>query len=82
MVMELKFKEGVFGFVYDSQYGEVKKVFRKPLNETEKMLVWDLVDEYDGVFFDVETVSEVFEVNEDLLSCDSEGLNRVLEFVK
>ena len=80
--MELKFKEGVFGFVYDSQYGEVKKVFNKPLNETEKMLVWDLVDEYDGVFFDVETVSEVFEVNEDLLSCDSEGLNRVLEFVK
>ena len=82
MVMELKFKEGVFGFVYDSQYGEVKKVFNKPLNETEKMLVWDLVDEYDGVFFDVESVSEVFEVNEDLLSCDSEGLNRVLEFVK
>lgn len=80
--MELKFKEGVFGFVYDSQYGEVKKVFNKPLNETEKMLVWDLVDEYDGVFFDVESVSEVFEVNEDLLSCDSEGLNRVLEFVK
>ena len=61
MVMELKFKEGVFGFVYDSQYGEVKKVFNKPLNETEKMLVWDLVDEYDGVFFDVESVSEVFE---------------------
>ena len=30
----------------------------------------------------VESVSEVFEVNEDLLSCDSEGLNRVLEFVK
>ena len=80
--MELKFKEGVFGFIYDSEYGEVTKVFDKPLIESEKNLIVEVIGEYDCLFTDINSVNELFEVNEDLLSCDSEGLNRVLEFVK
>ena len=80
--MELKFKEGVFGFIYDSEYGEVTKVFDKPLIESEKNLIVEVIGEYDCLFTDINSVNELFELTEDLLDCDSEGLNRVLEFVK
>jgi hypothetical protein len=80
--MELKFKEGVFGFIYDSEYGEVTKVFDKPLNESEENLIVEVIGEYDCLFTNINSVNELFELTEDLLDCDSEGLNRVLEFVK
>lgn len=83
MELKLKFKEGVFGFIYDSQYGEVKKVFDKPLIESEKNLIVEVIGEYDCLFADINSVNELFEFeDEDSLNCDSEGLNRVLEFVK
>ena len=81
--MKVKFKEGVYGFIYDSQYGEVTKVFDRPLTESEENIVREVIGEYDSLMIDIDSVNELltFE-NEDDLDCDSEGLNTVLEFVK
>ena len=81
--MKVKFKEGVYGFIYDSQYGEVTKVFDRPLTESEENIVREVIGEYDSLMNDIDSVNELFTFeNEDDLDCDSEGLNRVLEFVK
>ena len=81
--MKVKFKEGVYGFIYDSQYGEVTKVFDKPLTESEKKVIVEVIGEYDCLFTEIDSVNELFVFeDEDSLECDSEGLNRVLEFVK
>jgi hypothetical protein len=81
--MKVKFKEGVYGFIYDSEYGEVTKVFDKPLIESEKNLIVEVIGEYDCLLTDIDSVNELFTFeDEDDLDCDSEGLNRVLEFVK
>ena len=81
--MTVKFKDNVYGFVYDSEYGEVTKVFDKPLTELEEKLIVEVIGEYDCLFTDINSVNELFTFeDEDDLDCDSEGLNRVLEFVK
>jgi len=81
--MKVKFKDNVSGFIYDSEYGEVTKVFDKPLNELEKKVIVEVIGEYDCLFTDINSVNELFTFeDEDDLDCDSEGLNRVLEFVK
>jgi len=81
--MKVKFKDNVSGFIYDSEYGEVTKVFDKPLNELEKKVIVEVIGEYDCLFTDIKSVNELFTFeDEDDLDCDSEGLNRVLEFIK
>jgi hypothetical protein len=81
--MTVKFKDNVSGFIYDSEYGEVTKVFDKPLNELEKKVIGEVIGEYDCLFTDINSVNELFTFeDEDSLNCDSEGLNKVLEFVK
>ena len=80
--MTVKFKDNVSGFVYDSEYGEVKVIFGKVLTESEKNVIQEVLGEYDCLFTDIDSVNEIFEFNEDSLNCDSEGLNKVLEFVK
>ena len=62
---------------------EVTKVFDKPLTESEEKIIVEVLGEYDCLFTDINSVNELFEFeDEDSLNCDSEGLNRVLEFVK
>jgi hypothetical protein len=79
---EVKFKDNVYGFIYDSCYGQVNKVFTEPLTEKELKLVESVVGAYDCIFTDIKSVKEVFEFDEDSLSCDVEGLNKVLEYVE
>ena len=45
--MKVKFKDKVSGFIYDSEYGEVTKVFDKPLTELEEKLIVEVIGEYD-----------------------------------
>ena len=79
--MKTKFKEGVYGFIYDSVYGEVTKVFNTPLTESEKSLVLEVLGDDDCLFMNIDSVNEMFTFeDEDSLNCDSEGLNKVLEF--
>ena len=81
--MKVKFKDNVSGFIYDSEYGEVKTIFGKVLTESEKSMIVEVLGEYDCLFTDIDSVNELFTFeDEDSLNCDSEGLNRVLEFVK
>ena len=79
---EVKFKDGVYGFIYDSVYGEVTKVFTEPLNESELKLVSSVLSEDDCIFTDIDSVNEVFEFDENSLECDVEGLNKVLEYTE
>ena len=79
--MKVKFKANVYGFIYDSQYGEVTKVFDRPLTESEENIIREVIGEYDSLMIDIDSVNELFTFeNEDDLDCDSEGLNTVLEF--
>jgi hypothetical protein len=83
MVMKkVQFKSDVYGFIYDSVYGEVTKVFTTPLNESELKLISSVIDEDDCMFVDIESVNEMFEFNDNSLECDTEGLNKVVEYVK
>tara|TARA_R110000822_G_scaffold10358_9_gene39274 strand:+ start:276 stop:521 length:246 start_codon:yes stop_codon:yes gene_type:complete len=79
---KVQFKSDVYGFIYDSVYGEVTKVFTTPLNESELKLISSVIDEDDCMFVDIESVNEMFEFNDNSLECDTEGLNKVVEYVK
>ena len=76
----LKFKEGVFGFVFDSANNEITKVFNRVLSADESILIMEVISDYNCLFEDEEVINEMFTVDseEDLL--DSE-LNRVLDWI-
>ena len=78
----VKLKENVFGFTYDSEYGNVQKIFTQPLTEKEIKLINKVLSEDDVLFTDNEDINSMFEFDckEDLES-DVEGLNEVLEWV-
>ena len=78
----VKLKENVFGFTYDSEYGNVQKIFTQPLTKNEIKLVNKVLSEDDVLFTDNEDINSMFEFDckEDLES-DVEGLNEVLEWV-
>ena len=81
--MTVKFKDNVSGFVYDSEYGEVKAIFGKVLTESEKNIIQEVLGEYDCLFTDIKSVNELFTFeDEDSWNCDSEGLNKVLDWIK
>jgi hypothetical protein len=79
--MKLQFKENVYGFIYDSQYGEITKVFDKSLTESEEKTIMEVLDEDDLLFTNIEEIEEMFTIDEDSLG-DDEDLNKVLEFIK
>ena len=77
----LKFKEGVFGFVFDSANNEITKVFNRVLSADESILIMEVISDYNCLFEDEEVINEMFTVDcEEDLSDDE--LSRVLEFVK
>lgn len=78
----VKLKENVFGFTYDSEYGNVQKIFTQPLTKKEIKLINEVLSEDDVLFTDNEDINSMFEFDckEDLES-DVEGLNEVLEWV-
>jgi len=41
----LVFKENVYGFVYDSQYGNVTQIFKTPLSEETINIIEESIDE-------------------------------------
>ena len=80
--MKLQFKENVYGFIYDSQYGEITKVFDKPLTKSEEETIMEVLSEDDCLFTSIEEIEDMFTIDEDSLGSDNEGLNKVLELVK
>jgi hypothetical protein len=78
----LVFKENVYGFVYDSSLGSVKKIYNKQLNENEIDLINEILSEDDVLFTNIKDVREMFEITskEDLLD-DEEGFDEVFDFI-
>ena len=79
----VKLKNEVTGFIYDSEYGNVQKIFTEPLTEKEIKLINKVLSEDDVLFTDNSDINSMFEFDckEDLES-DVEGLNEVLEWVE
>jgi len=79
----LVFKENVYGFIYDSQYGNVTQIFKTSLDEDDIKLLRETIDEdYDCLLTDIKDCNEMFEIKslDDLLN-DEEGLNAVFDFI-
>jgi hypothetical protein len=78
----LVFKENVYGFVYDSSIGNVKKIYNKQLTENEVELINEILSEDDVLFTNIKDVREMFEITskEDLLD-DEEGFDEVFDFI-
>jgi hypothetical protein len=78
----LVFKENVYGFVYDSSIGNVKKIYNKQLTENEVELINEILSEDDCILVDIEECNCLFEITskEGLLN-DKEGLNEVFDFI-
>jgi len=79
----LVFKENVYGFVYDSQFGNVTQIFKTPLDEETIEIIEESIDEdYDVLFTDIKDVREMFEItSKESLENDEEGFNDVLDFI-
>jgi len=78
----LVFKENVYGFVYDSSLGSVRKIYNKQLNENEIELINEILSEDDVLFTNIESVREMFEIeSKEHLKSDEEGLNEVFDFI-
>ena len=80
--LEVKFKEGVYGFIFDSCDDSIVKVFTTPVTETELKLVREVIGDDDCIFTDIKEVNEVFDIDMDSLYEDIDGLGKVLEYVE
>lgn len=47
MTQQLKFVDGIYGFVYDGNYGYVSKVFREPISEIEAKAMNKVIGDQD-----------------------------------
>ena len=76
----VKLKSEVKGFIYDTCYGHVKKVFNS-LTEQEIQTINKILDEDDRLITENDNLNELFEFEtEDQLKNDHESLNKVFEW--
>jgi fructose-specific phosphotransferase system component IIB len=76
----VKLKNEVKGFIYDTCYGQVKKVFND-LTEQEIKTINKVLSEDDMLITESDDLNELFEFEtEDRLKNDTESLNKVLEW--
>ena len=78
--MKLKFKEGVYGFIFDSQHDEIVKILTSPPSEAELKRLSGVLDEYDMLFTDIKTVNEMFEIESKEQLLADKGLSQVLDW--
>ena len=77
----LRFKENVYGFIYDSSFGSVKKIYNRQLNENEIELINEVISEDDVLLTNIKDVRELFEItSKEHLTSDEEGLNEVFDY--
>jgi len=75
----VKLKSEVKGFIYDTCYGQVKKVFNS-LTEQEVKTINRVLSEDDMLITESDDLNELFEFEtEERLKNDTESLNEVLE---
>ena len=79
--MELRLKEGVFGFTWNYETGELEEVFTEELSSKEIQLIGRVMGDDVSLVLENRDIEFIFgdEVNKDEL--EEMGLNVVLEFV-
>lgn len=67
MKKQLKFVDGVYGFLYSGVYGYTINVFDKPITETELKAMYQVISDDDCLFIvgDEDTIVELWEINDD-----------------
>jgi hypothetical protein len=67
--MKLRFKDGVYGFVFDGWYGEINNIITEPISENDVKFFNRTSDEYMSLFTDVDSVVEFFGLeNKDIVN--------------
>ena len=80
--MELKLKEGVFGFTWNFETGEVREVFTEELTSKEIQLIGRVMGEDISLILEDHDVELVFgDSIEDQAELKEMGLAEVMEFV-
>ena len=79
--MELRLKEGVFGFTWNYETGELEEVFTEELSSKEIQLIGRVMGDDVSLVLENRDIEFIFgdEVNKEEL--EEMGLNVVLEFV-
>ena len=67
MTKQLKFVDGVYGFVYDSIHGYVSKTFHEPISELELKAMYRVLNDDDLLFVrgDEASIIEMWELNDE-----------------
>ena len=82
----LKLKKGVTGFIYDSQYGCVDKIFNEPLTVEQEKLISSVINDYSVLITSDKDVNDMFEFEEDengtVEFSVEDGLGEVIKWVK
>ena len=78
--IKLKFKDGVFGFVYDVMYGDVSEIVKRPLSkETIEFFNNNTEDNY-ALFTTTDELAELFGIESEAYVTEYWG--DILETVK
>ena len=60
--LNLKFKDGVYGFIYESMYGDIVDIIKEPITKKQSSFFNKHSGEYDVLFTSVEDVIDLFEI--------------------
>lgn len=62
--MKLQFKQGVYGFIYESIHGDITEILNNPITESEV----EFFNKYSGdtvMFTDLDTIIELFSLDDE-----------------
>ena len=62
--MNIKFKEGVYGFIYDSTYGDILTVIHEPVTSEIHKFMSKYGNESFCLFTDINVISEIWGLDE------------------
>jgi hypothetical protein len=58
--MKLKFKDGVYGFIYDSMYGDIENIITEPMTEENIKFFNDNAGDYIILLTEINDIVELF----------------------
>jgi hypothetical protein len=79
-MLQIKFKENVYGFVYDTIYGDIINVITKPVTE-EQVKFFNDTNEDHVLFNNTEELPELFGI-EEIEDVENEYWGEILEVIK
>ena len=83
MVMNVKLKDGVYGFIWES--GDVGEIFTEPLSDKDIKLIYRVLNYDYMLVVDEEDIKDCFTDGDDVMDEDdfySCGLEKVMELIK